>query len=177
MRKHPRYITNDPTFRRSLYVRYADDFVFLLAGTLKDCQNIKEKLTEFLKENCGLILNEQKTTITQTTKSFKFLGAKIQNVRKTSDFLMKRTTILGKRISTRINPRMRIQLPTADLIEKLIEGNLARRNHEGKLLAKGFTGIVNLDHSTILQFFNHKINGLLSYFSFASNRNELRNII
>ena len=53
----------------------------------------------------------------------------------------------------------------------------ARRNHVGKILAAPQTSLVNLDHSTILQFFNSKIQGILNYYTFAANRIEIQNLI
>ena len=68
-------------------------------------------------------------------------------------------------------------MPTKTLIEKLIKNKFARRNHVGKILAAPQTSLVNLDHSTILQFFNSKIQGILNYYTFAANRIEIQNLI
>src|SRR5579871_6785364 len=94
MRRVPRYLTDDPNFQRSLYIRYADDFVYLIAGTKKDAQNVKDKLTLFLKEKCGLELNDKKTIISNIVEGFDFLGARIQNVKRVG-YLMKTKTAKG----------------------------------------------------------------------------------
>lgn len=57
----------DPNFRRLTYVRYADDFVVLLVGDLKNAKFIKNKIKEVLKSKCGLELNDEKTTINSMT--------------------------------------------------------------------------------------------------------------
>lgn len=75
LKKVPSKDQLDPSFRRLLYIRYADDFVILLIASLKESLHIKNRISNFLKENCGLELNEKKTLITRTKKKFKFLGA------------------------------------------------------------------------------------------------------
>jgi len=67
----------DNSLRRALYLRYADDFVILMAATRKDAEQLKGKIALFLKDECGLDLNQEKTTITNTRNRFKFLGAEI----------------------------------------------------------------------------------------------------
>ncbi|MCO6548809.1 MAG: group II intron reverse transcriptase domain-containing protein, partial [Gilliamella sp.] len=61
MRKLPRHLVNDPYYRRSMYIRYADDFVYLFEGPRSEVLEIKQKLTKGLMEVCGLELNEKKT--------------------------------------------------------------------------------------------------------------------
>lgn len=75
MRKLSKFDMMDPGFRRSLYIRYADDFIVLLANTKDETIKFKAKITEFLKTECGLDLNQEKTTITNTRNGFNFLGA------------------------------------------------------------------------------------------------------
>lgn len=38
-------------------------------------------------------------------------------------------------------------------------------------------GLVGLSHSDILALYNHKIRGLLNYYSFAGNRGNLQKVI
>lgn len=71
----------DPGFRRMEYVRYADDFVILMTGSLRDAGFIKNNVKDFLKSNCGLDLNSDKTVISNiATEKWKFLGAKISKI-------------------------------------------------------------------------------------------------
>jgi retron-type reverse transcriptase len=79
MRKLNSYDNMDSSFRRMYYIRYADDFIILVTGSHKECIEIRENITQFLKENCGLTLNKDKTLITSMRKHFKFLGASIVN--------------------------------------------------------------------------------------------------
>ena len=176
MRKIPRMDIRDPGYRRSMFVRYADDFVFLLEGPKSEALNIKDIIKTFLINNVGFDYNDKKTLVSHIGEGFHFLGANVKSLRH-FDFRMKTKTINGAPITMRANVRSRINMPTKQLIEKLIKSGFAGRNYKGQLLAKPITSIVNLDHATIIQFFNSKIHGLLNYYSFASNRIESQNII
>jgi hypothetical protein len=77
----------------------------------------------------------------------------------------------------RANVRARVNMPTMKLLEKLILNGFARRNHRGTILASPMKKLINLDHGSILQFYNSKIHGLVNYYSFAANRIEIQNLI
>lgn len=74
-RSIPSAIHDDPNFKRMKYLRYADDFVVLIAGSPDDAQLIKHRISDILLKKCGLYLNKEKTIITATKDGFKFLGA------------------------------------------------------------------------------------------------------
>jgi group II intron reverse transcriptase/maturase len=176
MRMTPRMDTRDPNFRRSMYIRYADDFVYLFAGPKSEALIIRDKIKEFLIEHTGLELNVEKTLVTHLEEGFNFLGAHI-STSKIVDYRMKTRTVNGTPITMRANVRARVNMPTKLLLEKLIKAGFARRNPFKKILAKPLTKVVNLDHATIVQFFNSKIHGLLNYYTFAGNRIETQNLI
>jgi len=172
----PRMDLKDPNYRRSMYIRYADDFVYLFEGPKTEAKVIKEKIKQALHKLTGLELNDEKTLITHLDEGFSFLGANIKGLRHVG-YTMKTTTTNGSKIRMRANVIARVNMPTKDLFSKLIEVGFARRNQEKKILAKLMTKLVNLDHSTIIQFYNSKINGLLNYYTFAANRIETQNLI
>jgi len=172
----PRMDTHDPDYRRSMYVRYGDDFVFLVEGPKSEALEIKNKIKEVLKERTGLELNDEKTLVTHVSEGFNFLGAHIK-APKHSGFRMKKTTTSkGGRITMRANLRARVDAPIKLLIEKLIRAGLAKRNDRMAVLPKPMTALVNTDHATIIQFYNSKVYGLMNYYSFAGNRVKLQNI-
>lgn len=175
MRTLPRMDVNDPGFRRSMFIRYADDFVYLFEGPYSETLVIKSKIKEFLKE-IGLELNDEKTIISHINEGFHFLGAFIRGLGH-HDFRMINKTTKGKCITMRASVRAKVNMPTKIMLEKLIKNKLARRNHFGEILASPVTSLVNLDHATIVQFFNSKIHGILNYFSFAGNRVKISNLI
>lgn len=69
----------DPNYRRLRYIRYADDFLIGFAGPKREAMQIKEELTQFLRDHLNLKLNEEKTLITHAgSKPARFLGYDIQ---------------------------------------------------------------------------------------------------
>jgi RNA-directed DNA polymerase len=61
-------------------VRYADDFVVLVAGTRADAETLRDEVAEVLRR-MGLRLSESKTTIAHIDDGFDFLGFRIQRQR------------------------------------------------------------------------------------------------
>jgi RNA-directed DNA polymerase len=59
------------------YVRYADDFLILVAGNKSEAETIKQKVKERLSE-MGLTLSEKKTKLTHWRENVLFLGYQLQ---------------------------------------------------------------------------------------------------
>lgn len=76
----------------AVYTRYADDWVLALTCSKKKAQETKEKLKKYLKEHLKMELDEDKTSITFTSKGYKFLGFEIRRASTTS----KVTKVLSK---------------------------------------------------------------------------------
>ena len=69
---------DDPGYRRLHYLRYADDTLFGFTGPRAEAEEIKERLTTFLRDELHLELSDQKTLITHArTGAAKFLGYEI----------------------------------------------------------------------------------------------------
>jgi hypothetical protein len=80
MQKTRRYLMGDPNFRRLDYIRYANDFIVLVSGSLKDAKYILNNIKEFIKANCGLEINLNKTVIVNILNNeWSFLDAKMKN--------------------------------------------------------------------------------------------------
>lgn len=176
MRKTTKLDMSDPSYRRSLYIRYVDDFVILLASERKFAEEIKTKVAYFLANELGLELNDQKTTITNTRSGFKFLGAEIKR-RDNSSIFNSFKGRGGNRITRRSTLRMAVDAPIKDLVAQLITHKFARRNHKNKVLAKGKTNMIHLTHYDIIRFFNSKITGILNAYRFAGNRPLLSRVV
>ena len=176
MRKLTKLDLHDKDYRRTLYIRYADDFVLLLASTHNFAENVKEQIAKFLKEDCGLELNDKKTNITNTRKGFLFLGAHIKRRTNVSIFNSFKTKS-GNKITRRSTLRIAIDAPLARIIEKLIENGFARRNHLSIVLAKGKTEMIHLTHYDIIKYFNNKITGLLNAYRFAGNFANMARVV
>jgi len=77
-RSLPSRDTQDPGYRRLRYARYADDHLLGFAGPKAEAEQIKGRLTAFLREDLKLELSEGKTLITHArTSAARFLGYEI----------------------------------------------------------------------------------------------------
>jgi group II intron reverse transcriptase/maturase len=69
---------DDPDYRRLRYCRYADDHLLGFAGPKAEAEDIKQRLTEFLRDELKLELSQDKTLITHArTGAARFLGYEI----------------------------------------------------------------------------------------------------
>jgi RNA-directed DNA polymerase len=73
-RRHTDRRAGRPTFR---IVRYADDFVILVAGTKDEANAEREALATFLGEELRLELSKEKTLVTPVEEGFDFLGYRV----------------------------------------------------------------------------------------------------
>jgi group II intron reverse transcriptase/maturase len=165
----------DPYFKRLMYVRYADDFVILVTGSMKDCYIIRRQIKDMLSKSCGLELNLNKTKITNLRKGFLFLGAKIRKIEKNT-LILKRGT--GKNMMRRREtPRLQVGIPLNVLKDKFIKNKFLKYNRPGELVATSRTDLLNLEHNEILSFYNNVIFGLLNFFNFANNYSKLHTFL
>lgn len=163
----------DPNFRRMKYIRYADDFVILTIGTKDEATMIKNNVKEFLRTNCGVELNVEKTVITNLrNEKFNFLGAEISKLERNITFIRNRST---SRIMA--TGRLLIKAPIKSLLNKMKEKGFIRQNNDQVYLAQHIGYLTNLTHYDIISHYNSKIYGILNFFSFASNLNKLGRII
>ncbi|CAK9442414.1 unnamed protein product, partial (mitochondrion) [Lodderomyces beijingensis] len=160
----------DPDFRRMIYTRYADDFVILIIGTYKEAYIIRDRVKEFIALY-GLELNLDKTTIVNTREGFKFLGASC--FRASHPVYTKYST----GITRRNHRRLIVNADLKEIISRFKKNKFVRQNKLGAILATSRRDLVNLSHFTIISFYNNKIQGLLSYYSFAGNYSSIRRVI
>lgn len=62
-------------------VRYADDFVVLVQGTLQDAEQERLALAQYLKEELRMELSMEKTKITDVREGFDFLGYRVKQAK------------------------------------------------------------------------------------------------
>lgn len=171
-RRVPSMMYDDPNFKRIMYLRYADDFIVLIAGSSNDAHLIKNRICDILNKRCGLELNKEKTIITATKDGFKFLGA----------YCIKPSSVkAGLFASKKGNPgkyrmRMRVMIPVNDVIKKLINNKFVLLDKSGLPVPTARKDMVNFEHHEIINFYNHRIQGLTNFYGFASNLNSLRKI-
>jgi hypothetical protein len=74
----PSVVCDDPGYRRLRYVRYCDDTLLGFAGPKAEAEEIKQRLTAFLRDELHLEPSEDKTLITHArTGAARFLGYEI----------------------------------------------------------------------------------------------------
>jgi Type II intron maturase/Reverse transcriptase (RNA-dependent DNA polymerase) len=82
MRKTRRSLMAEHNYRRLDYIRYAEDFIVLVSGSFKDAKFIQNNIKDYIKANCGLELNQNKTVISNILKDeWSFLGAKMKKLK------------------------------------------------------------------------------------------------
>ena len=171
---------NDPDFKRLFYVRYVDDWVILIAGSLEETRGIRNEVSKKL-QSLGLTLNLEKTHITSLRNGNKcrFLGVDFFN-RKNSNNHYKPVSLVKKNNTTvrqRFAPRLILYAPILELLTKLKDKGFIKRNHKGEFFPKGKSNCTPLTHPQILNYFNSRIRGILNYYSCVHNRNELWSIV
>jgi group II intron reverse transcriptase/maturase len=78
LRRLPSKDPRDPGYRRLRYVRYADDHLLGFIGPKAEAEEIKQRLSAFLRDNLKLELNQDKTLITHArTHAARFLGYEV----------------------------------------------------------------------------------------------------
>lgn len=169
----------DPDFKRLFYVRYVDDWIILMTGSIKEAKDIRDLVYRKL-QSIGLTLNLEKTHITSLrgNKKCHFLGVDFF-IRKNTEKHYKPVSLVKKNttIRQRFAPRIILYAPILKLLVKLKDKGFVKRNHNGEFFPTGKTNCVNLTHAQILNYFNSRIRGILNYYSCVHNRNELWSIV
>ncbi|MEG2599975.1 MAG: reverse transcriptase domain-containing protein [Muribaculaceae bacterium] len=171
----PRGDEMDENFRRLKYVRYADDFICGVIGSKKDAEKIKEDIKTFLMDQLSLELSDEKTLITHSEKSAKFLGYEI-DIRKSNE--VKRNS--NGRLRRSFNKTVRLRIGQDVLKKKLLDYNvLDIRMHNGKEQWKPKTRpMLSMNEDLeILSQYNQEIRGLHNYYALAVNCSSLHQFV
>ena len=163
----------DESYRRRKYIRYADDFILGVIGSKEDARRIKEDIKSFLSESLALELSEEKTLITHTSKSAKFLGYEITVTRDNHQ----RRDVQG-RLRRTYGKRVRLNVSMATLRDKLLEYGVMEiklRNGKEVWKPKCRSGLIFNDDLEILDRYNRETVGFCNYYLIANNCVVLHN--
>ena len=161
MRRNPNKLIGSGN-RKLMFVRYADDWIIAVNGSLTDAKNILEKVTIFLKD-LGLTVLPTKTRITNTYKeNALFLGTNISHSRATTYSLHRKGTLQRKTGFLALNA------PLDRIYKKLREAGLMA-NHRGRTRISW----LSLETRKIIILANSIIRGYENYYSFALNKGKL----
>ena len=163
----------DGSYRRLKYIRYADDFILGVIGSKEEALRIKEDIKSFLSASLALELSEEKTLITHTGKSAKFLGYEITVTRDNHQ----RRDVRG-RLRRTYGKRVRLNVSMATLRDKLLEyGAMEIKLRNGKEIwkPKCRSGLIFNDDLEILDRYNRETVGFCNYYLIANNCVVLHN--
>lgn len=144
----------DPGYRRLRYSRYADDVLFGLIGPRAEAEEIKQRLTEFLRDDLRLDLNQAKTLITHArTGAAKFLGYEIT---------VQHGDQTPRRGRRAVNGVVRLRAPTT-----VIKAKSAPYLQHGKPERR--TKLLTFDDHTIVSTYGAEYRGIVQYYLLAGD--------
>uniref|UniRef100_UPI00237B0FCE hypothetical protein n=1 Tax=Schizosaccharomyces osmophilus TaxID=2545709 RepID=UPI00237B0FCE len=170
---------------RIYYVRYTDDFLVGINGSLNLTLELKSEIKNFLADSLKLNLNIDKTKITniKDNKAL-FLGAEIYRiVSRTNDSkVVTKKSPLGETyskggIKSRIsNSRTSLLIPIKMVVSKLANQNfcIIKDYNQGQIKPMGKVSWINLSLYDIVLRYNAVLIGFVNYYSFAANRCRLQ---
>ena len=164
----------DDTYKRLVYVRYADDFLIGVIGSKKDAQDIKYAVGTFLKEELKLEMSSEKTLITHARKDkAHFLGYEIfvcndQTPKKNKNGKTRR--VMGGHVM--------LYVPKDKWLNKLLSYHALKMTYDpvtGKEVWKSTQRkqLLHLDDLEILRQYNAEIRGIYNYYKIANNATVL----
>jgi Reverse transcriptase (RNA-dependent DNA polymerase) len=149
----PANLRDDPDYRRLRIVRYADDFLLGFTGPKKEAERIRDRISDFLRDELSLALSAEKTLITHANGKAKFLGHEI-TVTRSNDL------ITGGRRATNGYVSLLMPRSVVTKYEKLY-------SRGGKLRAR--PELRNDTDYTIVQKFQGVLSGLYNFYCMATN--------
>ena len=157
----------DESYKRVQYNRYADDFLIAVNGSKEDAQSIKEQVRVFLENELKLIMSEEKTHITHSSKKVRYLGYDIR-VSRSQD--TKRTK---KGLQRVWYGKVQLYMPKEKWIAKLRDYGAfkIKKDEAGKEIWKPIHrgALMHLDEVAIISKYNSEIRGLYNYYRMAIN--------
>lgn len=143
----------DPRFRRLRYCRYADDQLLGFVGPKAEAEQIKQRLTQFLRDDLHLELGQDKTLVTHArTSAARFLGYEV--------------TVQHSRCRPHVNGHIRLRVPRT-----LIKAKAARYLHRGKPAHR--SQLMDRDDPLIISTFGAEYRGLVQYYLLATDVSRL----
>jgi len=145
----------DLNYRRLRYVRYADDTLFGFCGPREEAEEIKQRLSQFLRDTLKLEMSQEKTLITHArTETARFLGYEVTVIQ--DDHLRDQT---GRRAT---NGNIGLEVPV-----DVIKTKCRLYQQRGKPIhRKALTH--NTDFSIIAQY-QQEYRGVVEYYQLAHN--------
>ncbi|WP_433206563.1 group II intron reverse transcriptase/maturase [Nocardia sp. CA-107356] len=152
---------NDPGYRRLRYCRYADDTLLGFAGPKAEAEQIKQRLTDFLRNDLALELSPDKTLITHArTQRARFLGYEISVA--SSSHRTRKPTATDRRNRRSVNGAVRLHVPAS-----VLKAKSAPFVSRGQPACR--TPLVNETDYTIVGDFGARYRGIVQYYLLAGD--------
>jgi len=149
MRGLPTGDPRDPGYRRLRYARYADDHILGFTGPKAEAEQIKARLTRFLRDDLALELSEEKTLLTHArTRAARFLGYEI--------------TVQHSRERPPVNGVIGLRVPRA-----VVKAKCAPYLKRGKPERR--PELMNRDDHEIVGIYGAEYRGLVQYYMLAGD--------
>jgi len=149
-------------YKRLIYVRYADDWIIGIRGSIADTKEILLKVTNFCTE-IGLTISESKTKITNiNTDKVVFLGV---NIFRAKHIKYSRKSSSAKQ---RQNLQLRMTASLDRIRSKLTMSNFIKY---GKPYPRFLW--YSLSHDQIIYLYNAVFRGFTNYYSFVHNYGQM----
>lgn len=150
------------------YIRYADDFIVGVKGDRQDCEMLKQLFAVFISKTLHMELSDEKTLITYSSQSARFLGY---------DVRVRRNQTLkphGNHRSRTLNNKVELLIPFTDkIIPFLFDKAIIRQNCDGMILPAPRKYMYRCTDLEILMTYNWELRGICNYYSIASNFTRL----
>lgn len=150
------------------YIRYADDFIIGVKGDRQDCEMLKQLFSVFISETLHMELSDEKTLITHSSQSARFLGY---------DVRVRRNQALkphGNHRSRTLNNKVELLIPFADkIVPFLFDKAIIRQSCDGMILPAPRKYMYRCTDLEILMTYNWELRGICNYYSIASNFSRL----
>lgn len=118
----PSKLQIDPNFKRIEFVRYADDWIIGVRGSLDDCKQLVSKLEAFISKELGLVLSKEKTQITNANCELaKFLSVNVG--RKVHRTFTNNNGVIRRNVNN-----LRLAAPMQSIIKKLTVNGFLKEN-------------------------------------------------
>jgi group II intron reverse transcriptase/maturase len=175
MKQGPSGDPMDPNMIRTVYVRYADDFIISVLGPYSLAKTLKTDVEEYLDRELELKVNLSKSVITDVkAKAAMFLGTAIRTGKRVDK--PQGVNRDGKKV--RLTPRPSLHAPLEKIFAKLkIQGFIKYGSQSNVAIPTALRRMINMDHADILRYYNNVNRGILNYYSFASNRKSLGSVV
>lgn len=147
------------------YVRYADDFIIGVRGSREDCEEIKRKLSCFIRDSLKMELSEEKTLITHSSTYARFLGY---------DMRIRRSNVIkpnGRGTTQRtMSNHMELAVPLGDKIQPfLFKHGVVKQKENGELEPVHRNDLLRLTDLEIVSAYDAELRGICNFYYLAGN--------